>query len=76
LSHESLGFFLARRSIATVDRKTQIVWPDAARRAELAGVYRGILRGMVGVTDVREHEVDKSKNKEGKKKTWSGKKES
>ena len=62
-----MGFFLARRSIATVDQKTQIVWPEAARRAELAGVYRGILRGMVGVTDVREHEVDKSKNKEGKK---------
>ena len=29
---------------------------------------------MVGVTDVREHEVDKSKNKEKERKSWSGKK--
>ena len=51
----------------------QIVWPGVAERARLADIHRGIMRGMIGIMDIREHEVDKPKNKEKERKTWSGK---
>ena len=68
-----MGFFLARRSIATVDRKTQIVWPDAARRAELAGVIGEFCEEW---SALQMSGNMKSTNRRIKKerKTWSGKK--
>lgn len=52
----------------------QVVWPDAAQRASWALIHRHILRQMIGVMDIREHEVEKPKNKIKERKTWSGKK--
>ncbi len=32
----------------------ELQWPDAARRQEIANVFRGMLYGCVGVADVKE----------------------
>ncbi len=51
-----------------------LTWPDENRRRELAVVYTGILRGCIGVGDVKEYEIEKPKDSVKEKRSWSGKK--
>jgi hypothetical protein len=39
-----------------------LTWPDDNHRRELALVYTGILRGCIGVGDVKEYEIEKPKD--------------
>ena len=40
----------------------QLKWPDAVRRAELAAIHQGIFKDMIGICDIKEHQIQKSKN--------------
>jgi hypothetical protein len=51
-----------------------LTWPDEICRHELAAVYTGILRGCIGVGDVKELETEKPKDFVKEKRSWSGKK--
>ncbi len=51
-----------------------LTWPDGDHRRELAEVFPGILRGCIGVGDVKEYEIEKPKNSVKEKLSWSGKK--
>jgi hypothetical protein len=51
-----------------------LTWPDGDCRHELAEVFPGILRGCIGVGDVKEYEIEKPKNSLKEKLSWSGKK--
>jgi hypothetical protein len=51
-----------------------LTWPDENCRRELAVVYTGILRGCIGVGDVKEYEIEKPKDSVKEKRSWSGKK--
>lgn len=50
-----------------------IVWPNAQERLTLSTVNTGILKGCVGIVDACEFPIDKSKNKEIERITYSGK---
>jgi hypothetical protein len=40
----------------------QIQWPDENRRRELGIVFPGIFRGCIGIGDVKEYQIEKSKD--------------
>jgi hypothetical protein len=49
-------------------------WPNANRRQEFANTFPGILRGCIGVGDVKEFEIEKPKDSVKQGQFWSGKK--
>ena len=51
----------------------QVKWPDGPRRARLAQVHDGVFRNMIGVMDIREHEIEKSINLTTERLSWSTK---
>lgn len=51
----------------------QVVWPKADQRTALAGLNQGILKGMVGVMDIREHAITRSKLSAKEYISWSTK---
>jgi hypothetical protein len=51
-----------------------LTWSDDNCRCDLAAVYPGILRGCIGVGDVKEYEIEKPKDSVKEKKSLSGKK--
>ena len=51
-----------------------LTWPDADRRQEFARTFPGILRGCIGVGDVKEFEIEKPKDSMKERQSWSGKK--
>jgi hypothetical protein len=51
-----------------------LTWPDENHRHELAVVYTGILRGCIGVGDVKEYKIEKPKDHLKEKRSWSGEK--
>jgi hypothetical protein len=53
--------------------RDQIVWPNAAERAELKRSYNGIFRNVVGIFDVTEWYIGKPTDKEREHMTYSGK---
>jgi hypothetical protein len=40
----------------------QLQWPDENRRMELSNIFPGIFRGCIGMADVKEFQVVKSKD--------------
>jgi hypothetical protein len=52
----------------------QIQWPDENRRRELGIVFPGFFRGCIGIGDVKEYQIEKSKDLVKEKRSWSGKK--
>jgi hypothetical protein len=69
--HEDLAHVL-QAIIEGLDE--HLTWPDENHRHELAAVYTGILRGCIGVGDVKEFEIEKPKDSVKEKRSWSGKK--
>jgi len=51
----------------------QIAWPSEQRREELANIYDGIFKNMIGIVDIKEHECVKYKDTDKEKKSYSGK---
>lgn len=51
----------------------QIEWPDVATRALWANEHTGVFRGNIGIGDIKESEIDKPKDPELERATWSGK---
>jgi len=49
-------------------------WPDVDRRQELSRVFPGILRGCIGIGDVKEFQIEKPKDPIKERQSWSGKK--
>ena len=49
-------------------------WLDANWRQELALIFPGILRGCIGVGDVKEFQIEKPKDTMKERQSWSGKK--
>jgi len=51
----------------------QLQWPDAARRAELAGIHDGIFSNMIGILDIKEHRINKPKDRRRENLSYSSK---
>jgi hypothetical protein len=49
-------------------------WPNADRHQEFARTFPGILRGCIGVGDVKEFQIEKPKDSMKERQSWSGKK--
>jgi hypothetical protein len=54
----------------------QLKWPDENRQQELANFYNGIFHGCIGLADVKEYQIVKSKELVKERRSWSGKKNS
>jgi hypothetical protein len=52
----------------------QIQWPDENQRRELGNVFPGIFHGCIRIGDVKECQIEKSKDLVKEKRSWSGKK--
>jgi hypothetical protein len=52
----------------------QVQWPDHNRRIELANVFQGIMKGYIGIADVKEYQIEKPTDKVKEHESFSGKK--
>jgi hypothetical protein len=51
----------------------QLQWPNAARRAELAGIHEGVFSNMIGILDIKEHRINKPKDRRKENLSYSAK---
>ena len=51
----------------------QLAWPNEQRRAVLASKHRGVFNGMVGIMDIKEHQIRKSEDSAKESLSWSTK---
>ena len=51
----------------------QLKWPTEERRATFAQIHTGTFRNMIGIIDIREHEIEKSMNLINERMSWSTK---
>ncbi len=49
-------------------------WPDENWRQELSHIFPRILRGCIGIGDVKEFQIEKPKDTMKERQSWSGKK--
>jgi len=52
----------------------QLQWPDRIRRRELANVFQGVMKGCIGIADVKEYQIEKPTDKIKERESFSGKK--
>jgi len=52
----------------------QVQWPDHNRRRELANVFQGVMKGCIGIADVKEYQIEKPTDKIKERESFSGKK--
>ena len=52
----------------------QLQWPDRIRRRELANVFQGVMKGCIGIADVKEYQIEKPTDKVKERESFSGKK--
>jgi ribosomal protein L32 len=52
----------------------QIQWPDHNRRRELANMFQGVMKGCIGIADVKEYQIEKPTDKIKERESFGGKK--
>jgi hypothetical protein len=50
----------------------ELQWPDVNQQRELANTYNGIFQGCIGISDVKEFEVEKPADHVMERRTFSG----